>query len=68
MGGSIQIDDNYENLIDTNSQLKILLKNNLNTCYNNSFNYYMDIPDNLYYANSLKEVYQILEFNLKFDL
>ena len=65
MYDSIQIDDNFENLVDTNAKIKILLKNGLDTCYNNGFNYYIDHPDNLYYVHSLKDVYEILEFNTK---
>lgn len=63
MSGAIQIDDNYKNLKNTNARLKILIKNNREASYNNSFGY-IDTPDNLYNVDYLDQILQILEFNL----
>lgn len=63
MSGDIQIDDNYNNLKYTNARLKILMKDNRETRYNNSYGL-IDMPDNLYNVNYLNEVKEILEFNL----
>lgn len=67
MTGGILIDDNYDNLVKTNAQIKILLKNGLTTDYNTNYGKYGNI-DNLYIVETLEEVRQILEFNLKFSL
>lgn len=64
MSDGIQIDDNYYNLKDTNARLKILLKNYIDTDFNNSLGR-IDTCDRLYYVNSLIEVLEILRFNLK---
>lgn len=63
MRDGIQIDDAYFNLIDTNARCKILLKNYMETDYNNSFGDYKEILDNLYEVNNFTEIHQILEFN-----
>ena len=63
MREGIQIDDAYFNLIDTNARCKILLKNYMETDYNNSFGDYKEILDNLYEVNNFTEIHQILEFN-----
>ena len=67
MTGGILIDDNYDNLVKTNAQIKILLKNGLITDYNTNYGKYGNI-DNLYIVETLEEVRQILEFNLEFSL
>ena len=67
MTGGILIDDNYDNLVKTNAQIKILLKNGLTTDYNTNYGKYGNI-DNLYIVETLEEVRQILEFNLEFSL
>ena len=67
MEKSIQIDDNYENLKNTNASLKILVKNNIETNYNNSFGF-IDTPDNLYNVNNLIEALDILKFNKEYNL
>ena len=63
MRDGIQIDDAYFNLIDTNARCKILLKNYMETDYNNSFGDYKETLDNLYEVNNFTEIHQILEFN-----
>ena len=69
MPNDIIIDDNIKNLIETNAAIKILLKNNLDTLYNNAYGSFNDqLPDNLYVVNSLDEVEEILNFNLKRNL
>ena len=71
MRGSIQIDDNIANLINTNAHLKILLKNNHETVFNNAFGHYTDKinPDDLFYeVNTLSEVEEILKFNIEYKL
>ena len=67
MTDGILIDDNYDNLVKTNAQIKILLKNGLTTDYNTNYGKYGNI-DNLYIVETLEEVRQILEFNLEFSL
>lgn len=61
MLGGIQIDDNYNNLRSTDASVKILLKNEIATNYND---YYLtsDNLQNLYIVNTLDEIGQILEF------
>lgn len=61
MLSGIQIDDNYWNLVDTDASLKILLKNNLDTNYNSIYQIKNNLQ-NLYIANDMKEVIQILQF------
>ena len=63
MSNGIQIDDNYSNLRNTKSKIKILLKNNVESTINNSYGK-IDTLDNLYNVNSLNEVLDILKFNL----
>lgn len=67
MSGGIQIDDNCNNLIDTNAKIKILFKNGINTDYNTDFGKFGGI-DNLYIVNNVKELEQVLMFNLEFNL
>lgn len=66
MAGGIQIDDNINYLKDTNSSIKILLKNCIETEYNNSINR-IEV-DNLYEVNYFKQIIDILKFNLKYNL
>lgn len=69
MSGGIFIDDNIENLLESNADIKILLTNNHETRYNNAFGEFNDkLPDNLYMANNLSQVVAILEFNLIYKL
>lgn len=56
----IQIDDNYE-CLNTNAKLKILLKNNKETSYNQV----VDIREDLYIINDLNELKDILIFITK---
>ena len=62
MTDGIFIDDKLENLIVTNARIKILLKNLIDTDYNTPRGKNAVI-DNLYVANDLEEVKQLLEFN-----
>jgi len=57
MTGGIQVDDVTQNLLDTNSSLKILLTNSLSTSYN-------QIPpnSNIYSINTLSELHSTLQF------
>ncbi len=64
MEGGIQIDDNLKNLVYTNAEIKILLKNNLETDYNIYSKFRKDSIRNLYETNTLEETFQILEFIL----
>ena len=71
MRGSIQIDDNITNLINTNARIKILIKNNHDTVFNNSFGHYTDKidPDDIFYeVNTISEIEEILKFNLEYKL
>jgi len=69
MSNNILIDDNIINLLESNAKIKILITNGNNTCYNNAFGSYNDqIPDNFYVVNNLKQVGEILKFNLEFKL
>jgi len=67
----IQIDDNFNNLIGTNAHIKVLLTNNIVADFNKGYatkNNNADellLNDNLYYANDLNEVYEILKFNVE---
>lgn len=63
MTNGIQIDDNYSNLKNTKAKIKILIKNYVESTFNNSYGT-IDAPDNLYNVNSLNEVLDILKFNL----
>ena len=62
MLNGIFIDDKLENLVVTNARIKILLKNGIDTNYNTPRGKNAVI-DNLYIANDLEEVKQLLEFN-----
>ena len=62
MSNGIFIDDKLENLVVTNARIKILLKNGIDTNYNTSRGKNA-VVDNLYVANNLEEVKQLLEFN-----
>lgn len=64
MEGGIQIDDNLKNLVYTNAEIKILLKNNLETDYNIYSKFRKDSIRNLYETNTLEETFQILDFIL----
>lgn len=55
--GGIQVDDNYE-CLDSNAKLKILLKNNKDTSYNQV----VDIREDLYVVNDLNDLKDILLF------
>lgn len=66
MQGGIQIDDNLRNLVHTNAEIKILLKNNLETDYNVYSKYRNDNIENLYEAETLSDVLEILEFILNY--
>ena len=62
MSNGIFIDDKLENLVVTNARVKILLKNGIDTNYNTPRGKNA-VVDNLYIANDLEEVKQLLEFN-----
>ena len=67
MSGAIQIDDNFSYLSNTNAKLKILVKNYHDRTYNNSFGN-VDTLDNLYNVNDLNDIWQILDFNIGYQL
>lgn len=60
---AIQIDDNLENLVKSDAKTKILVKNNVDTKYNNYLEQEHFIPG-LYIADDMDQVDQILKFNL----
>ena len=62
MLNGVFVDDKLENLIVTNARIKILLKNGIDTDYNTPRGK-NTVVDNLYIANDLEEVKQLLEFN-----
>ena len=62
MSNGIFVDDKLENLVVTNARIKILLKNGIDTDYNTPRGK-NTVVDNLYIANDLEEVKQLLEFN-----
>ena len=62
MSNGILVDDKLENLVVTNARIKILLKNGIDTDYN-TLRGKNTVVDNLYIANDLEEVKQLLEFN-----
>lgn len=66
MSNGVQIDDNFKNLRNTNSKLKILLKNNIDTKYNN-YDYKDEITnrEDLYIIDNFEELRDILLFNLE---
>lgn len=61
MMNGIQIDDHYGNLKDTDADLKILLKNGRDTAYNTN-PHMTDNLENLYIANDMEDVVNILKF------
>ena len=61
MTNGIMVDDNYYNFDGVNSRLNILVKNNIETEYNNSFRP-DGIMDNLYTINDVSELIDLLEF------
>ena len=68
MSDGIQIDDVFDNLVDTNARVKILLTNGVDTLYNLGIitkdNRNFPILDNLYKVSSLNQIEEILNFNL----
>ena len=65
MCNGIQVDDNYRNLTTTNASLKILIKNNRETRYNN-YDHQAEMAnrEDLYIINTFEELRDILVFNL----
>lgn len=63
MLNGIQIDDNINNLINSDAKIKILLKNHRNTNYNNYDQINTEI-ENLYVVDDIKQVEDILKFNI----
>lgn len=64
MAGGIQVDDNINNLANTDAKIKILLKNFIETDYNTFYNQRYFI-ENLYEVNCITEAIQMLEFILQ---
>jgi hypothetical protein len=60
--GGIQVDDRYK-CLNTNAKLKVLLKNNKETTYNQV----LDMREDLYVVNDLKELKEILMFIIEAD-
>lgn len=60
---TIQVDDNYSNLHSKSGDLKILLKNNRETDYNQA----EGGREDLYIVNTLKEIAEIIWFYSKYD-
>lgn len=67
MKGGIQVDDVFYNLENTNARLKILLKNDRDTDYNDILTCEGNTED-LYVINTLKELKDILIFNIAYNL
>lgn len=67
MLGGIQIDDNYYNLRNTDAELKILLKNGIETDYNMICKT-SDNLQNLYIADNVSQVVEILKFISDFEM
>lgn len=67
MLNGIQIDDNINNLINSDAKIKILLKNHRNTNYNNYDQINTEI-ENLYVVDDIKQVEDILKFNINNQL
>ena len=67
MKGGIQVDDVFCNLENTNARLKILLKNDRDTDYNDILTSEGNTED-LYVINTLKELKDILIFNIAYNL
>ena len=61
MISAIQIDDNYNNLKDTDADLKILLKNEIDTNYNSVYKI-KDNLENLYIVDNIQQMIDILRF------
>lgn len=61
MLGRIQVDDNYSNLLKTDADLKILLKNNIDTQYN-TCRHSTDNLENLYIVDNIAQVFEVLTF------
>lgn len=61
MYGGIQIDDIYENLINTDANIKILLKNEIDTDYN-MIHKIRDNLNNLYILDNTKHLIETLKF------
>lgn len=66
MLSGIQIDDNYYNLRDTDADLKILLKNGIETNYNMIYKT-SDNLQNLYITDNMIQVIEILKFIRQMD-
>lgn len=58
MHKGIQIDNVFQNLVNTDASLKILIKNDMDVSWNKQ----TDILDNLYIVNNWKEILEILDF------
>lgn len=61
MWGGIQIDDNWDNLKDTDAEVKILIKNFRETEYN-TIGEESTLYENVYMVDTLEEAFQILQF------
>lgn len=61
MMGGIQIDDLYGNLVNTDADLKILLKNGRDTVFNSSRKE-TDNFENLYFADDMNHIVSILNW------
>lgn len=61
MWGGIQIDDNWDNLRDTDADVKILVKNYKDTTYN-QMGAESPLHENVYVVNTLDEAFEILRF------
>lgn len=68
MIGGIIIDDNVNYLKNTNAYLKILLKNDRETQYNNLSDKEQCSIENLYIVNNWDELIQVLEFNSTYKI
>ena len=69
--GDIIISDNIKTLLqcDSDTGLKILYTNNIETEYNNAFGKYANEKiEDIYIANTLMQIKDILEFNLQYPL
>lgn len=67
MFNGIQIDDNYDNLLNTDARIKILVTNGRETNYN-AFYRTKDNLENLYIVNDFEEALDILRFNVEVKL
>lgn len=66
MMGGIQIDDLYGNLVNTDADLKILLKNGRDTLFNTSKRE-TDNFENLYFADDMNHIVSILNWYSSLD-